>query len=298
MFYFFLIGIIFYQNKDLISYKYYYFFIIIGFIQIYALFALPFSGHIISFFDNYLIDSYATISNRLLFFEAEPSYVAFCVIFLMVMFERKSNFFWMFFSLFTLSVRTTLISIIYYLKKHVIIYSLIIISSLTFILSTNQISYLVFDRVKAILTFQQLDPSTYIRVVNNKIALQIIRDYPIFGVGPGQYSVYFSHKYLINYDTRGINELNNAMEEKTKISDPYSFLIGMVAELGIFVLIWIIINASILFYKTKRKFLLGVLVMILLWGYPYGKPYIWILLGYIYQEFDKNYINQINYKVI
>ena len=43
--------------------------------------------------------------------------------------------------------------------------------------------YSVYSRINAIFTFQQLDPSTYIRYVNNKIAGEIILDYALFGVG-------------------------------------------------------------------------------------------------------------------
>jgi hypothetical protein len=148
----------------------------------------------------------------------------------------------------------------------------------------TQVSYPVYSRLKALITFQKLDPSTYIRVVNNKIGLQMINDYPIFGVGPGQYSTYYSGKYLSNYDTRGIKELQGVLDNKTKTADPYSLFIGVISELGLFSLLWILISFMYLYYNSHRKYLVALLFLILMWGYPFGKPYIWIVLGFIYEE--------------
>jgi hypothetical protein len=286
LFYFFVIGIIFYESKELISEKFYYFLIIVGLLQVYTIFRLPFSNNIIYVFDNHLISSFSSISSSVLFFEAEPSYVAFMIIFIMVIYESKNMRIFVFLSFLTLSVRTTFVSILYFIKKHPIIYSLIIMPPIIIILQTTQLSYSVYYRVKALVTFQQLDPSTYIRVVNNKIALNMINDYPILGVGPGQYSSYYTGKYLSNYDTRRIPELENVLLEKTKNADPYSFILGLGSELGIFGLTWLIITGAFFLFKTRRKYLVFLLMIILMWGYPYGKPYVWIILGYIYQEYQ------------
>ena len=287
IFYFFLIGILFKQNEKLISSKFYYFFIFIGVLQIYLKFNLPLSSIIINIFDNYLIYSFASVANHILFFEAEPSYVAFMIIFLMVFFERKNSFIWVFFSVLTISVRTTVVSILYYIKKNFYFF-LSFFTLLIFILSPKIIeSYRVSSRIKSIITIQSnVDPSTYIRLVNNKIALEIILDYPLFGVGPGQYSTYFSHKYLKNYDTRNIPELKQSLDFKTKIADPYSLILGLISELGILIFIWIFLSFAYLFFYSKRKYLVGVFLLILLWGYPFGKPYIWILFGYVFEEIN------------
>ena len=284
IFYFVLIGIIFYQNKKLISDKFYYFFMVVGIIQFYSILKLPFSSYIINLFDNYLIDSFASPSNYILFFEAEPSYVAFLILFLMVFFEHKNSFIWVFFSGFTISVRTTVVSILYFIRKHYIKFGTIFILLFLFIFPRFFNSYSVYSRINAIFTLQQLDPSTYVRYVNNKIAGEIILDYALFGVGPGQYSTYYSHKYLPKYDTRNINELVGGLKMKTKTSDPYSFIMGLVSELGILIAIWIISTFYYFYFFTKRKYLMSVILMILLWGYPFGKPYIWILFGYLFEE--------------
>ena len=184
-----------------------------------------------------------------------------------------------------MSVRTTLISIIYYIRKRPIFYSLIISLPLILAISRLDFSYSVYYRVKALLTFQQLDPSTYIRVVNNRIAFDMIKDFPLLGVGPGQYSSYYTGKYLVDYDTRGIPELENVLLEKTKNADPYSFVMGVGSELGVLGLTWLTLTCAFFFSKSNRKYLVAVLLLILMWGYPYGKPYIWILFGYIYQEY-------------
>ena len=290
LFYFFLIGIIFYDSKELISDKFFLFFIIVGLVQVYSIIGLPLSNYFIYLFDNHLISSFSSISNSILFFEAEPSYVAFMIIFIMVMYEQKNMRLFVFFSILTLSVRTTLISIIYYIRKRPIFYSLIISVPLIIAASRLDFSYSVYYRVKALLTFQQLDPSTYIRIVNNRIAFDMIKDYPLLGVGPGQYSSYYTGKYLVDYDTRGISELENVLLQKTKNADPYSFVLGIASELGIAGLIWLTLTWAFFFSKSNRKYLLAVLLLILLWGYPYGKPYIWILFGYIYQEYRYNTI--------
>jgi len=206
------------------------------------------------------------------------------------MYEQKNMRLFVFFSILTLSVRTTLISIIYYIRKRPIFYSLIISVPLIIAASRLDFSYSVYYRVKALLTFQQLDPSTYIRIVNNRIAFDMIKDYPLLGVGPGQYSSYYTGKYLVDYDTRGISELENVLLQKTKNADPYSFVLGIASELGIAGLIWLTLTWAFFFSKSNRKYLLAVLLLILLWGYPYGKPYIWILFGYIYQEYRYNTI--------
>ena len=166
---------------------------------------------------------------------------------------------------------------------------------LSLFLLKTQVSYPVYSRVKALVTFQKLDPSIYIRVVNNKIGFQMINDYPIFGVGPGQYSTYYSGKYLSNYETRGISELQSGLDNKTKTADPYSLIIGIISELGLFSLLWILISFMYLYYKSHRKYLVALLFLILMWGYPFGKPYIWIILGFIYEENKIRTIN--NYKL-
>ena len=166
---------------------------------------------------------------------------------------------------------------------------------LSLFLLKTQVSYPVYSRVKALVTFQKLDPSTYIRVVNNKIGLQIINDYPIFGVGPGQYSTYYSGKYLSNYDTRGIRELKNVLKSEDKTADPYSLFIGIISELGFFSFLWILISFIYLYYKSHRKYLVALLFLILMWGYPFGKPYIWIILGFVYEENKIRTINNYEY---
>ena len=187
----------------------------------------------------------------------------------------------------TISVRTTVVSILYYIKKNFYFF-LSFFTLLIFILSPKIIeSYRVSSRIKSIITIQSnVDPSTYIRLVNNKIALEIFLDYPLFGVGPGQYSTYFSHKYLKNYDTRNIPELKQSLDFKTKIADPYSLILGLISELGILIFIWIFLSFAYLFFYSKRKYLVGVFLLILLWGYPFGKPYIWILFGYVFEEIN------------
>jgi hypothetical protein len=295
LFYFVVVGIIFGHNKKIISNKFYTFFIIIGVIQIYALFNFPFSSIIINLFENHLIDSFSSVGDKILFFEAEPSYVAFLIIFLMVFYERKNTFIWLVFSFLTISVRTTMVSFLYYIKNRPVTYSLIMLIVVSVFLTKTEVSYSVFTRLKALTTFQQLDPATYIRVVNNKIGLQIINDYPIFGVGPGQYSTYYSGKYLSNYDTRGIRELKNVLKSETKTADPYSLFIGIISELGLFSFLWILISFMYLYYKSHRKYLVALLFLILMWGYPFGKPYIWIILGFIYEENKIRTIN--NYKL-
>ena len=293
LFYFFFVGTIFWQNRKLISDKFYTFFIVVGIVQIYSILKLPFSNLFIYFFDNHLIKSFASVSDRVLFFEAEPSYVAFLIIFLMVIFEHKNNFLWLFFSILTFSIRTTIISLMYYIKNHPFIYGFIIIASLSFFLSKTQLSYSVYYRTKALITFQTVDPSSYIRLVKNKIKIQMIKDNPIFGVGPGQYSTYYTGKYLIEYNTRGQKELESALLEKSKSEDPYSFILGLAAELGLIGLIAFTLAYYYLFKHSKRKYLLLLILLILFWGYPFGKPYIWILLGYIYQEYKNNEINEL-----
>lgn len=288
LFYFFYVGIIFWQDRDCISNKFYPFFIIIGLIQVYSFFDLPFSNIFNNIFNNYLISSFGTVGSMILFFEAEPSYVAYLIIFLMVFYEKKNTFIWVAFSIMTISVRTTMISFLYYIKKRPLRYGFMIITALSIVMSITQVNYSVFSRLKAIATFQTLDPSTYIRFVNNSIGLQIINDYPIFGVGPGQYSTYYSGKYLLKYDTREIHELQSGLDEKTKTADPYSFFLGIISELGIFSLLWILISFIFLFYNSHRKYLIVILFLILMWGYPFGKPYIWIILGYIYGEIKFN----------
>ena len=71
---------------------------------------------------------------------------------------------------------------------------------------------------------------------------------------------------------------------KTKTSDPYSFIMGLVSELGILIAIWIILTFYYFYFFTKRKYLMSIILLILLWGYPFGKPYIWILFGYVFEE--------------
>ena len=181
----------------------------------------------------------------------------------------------------------------YYIKNHPFIYGFIIIASLSFFLSKTQLSYSVYDRTKALITFQTVDPSIYIRLVKNKIKIQMIKDNPIFGVGPGQYSTYYTGKYLIEYNTRGQKELESALLEKSKSVDPYSFILGLAAELGLIGLIAFTLAYYYLFKHSKRKYLLLLILLILFWGYPFGKPYIWILLGYIYQEYKNNEINEL-----
>jgi hypothetical protein len=284
LFYFFYVGVIFWQDRDFISQKFYPFFITIGVIQIYSIFNFPLSNFIINLFDNHLISSFASVGSTILFFEAEPSYVAFLIIFLMVFYEKKNTFIWLAFSIMTISVRTTMISFLYYIKKRPLRYGFVLITILSIFLSITQVNYSVFSRLKSIFTFQTLDSSTYIRFVNNSIGLRIIKDYPIFGIGPGQYSTYYSGKYLSNYKTRGINELQSALDTKTKTADPYSLFIGVISELGLFSFLWILISFMYLYYKSHRKYLIAILFLILLWGYPFGKPYIWIILGYVYGE--------------
>jgi hypothetical protein len=293
-FYFIFIGIIFWQNRKIISDKFYTFFIIVGIIQIYSMLRFPFSNLVTNLFDNYLIKSFASVGNYILFFEAEPSYVAFMIIFLMVIFEHRNKSLWVLFAILTFSLRTTIISVMYYIKKRPFIYGFIIIAFLTVGLSKFQISYSVYSRTVALITFQTLDPSSYIRIVKNKAAVQIINDNPIFGVGPGQFSTYYTSKYISNYDTRGFGELESALVTKDKTIDPYSFILGLVAELGLFGLIGFTLPFYYLFKHSNRKYLLLLILFILFWGYPFGKPYIWILLGYIYQEYQLLKINKIN----
>ena len=295
LFYFFFIGIIFCRDRFLISDKFYYFLIIIGIIQVYSIFKFPLSNYIINIFDDHLIDSFASVSSRILFFEAEPSYVAFLIIFLMVFYEKKNTFVFLVFSIFTISLRTTMVSFLYYIKKRPITYSLIMFVIVSVLLTKTQVSYSVFTRLKAFTTFQELDPATYVRIVNNKIGLQMISDYPIFGVGPGQYSTYYSSKYLSDYDTRGINELERGLKIKTKTADPYSLFLGVISELGFLSFLWILISFIYLYYNSQRKYLIALLFLILMWGYPFGKPYIWIILGFIYEEYRLSTMN--NYKL-
>ena len=284
LFYLFFVGIILCRDRDLISDKFYYFLVFVGILQVYSIFKMPFYKYIVDVFDNHLIDSFATVSNRVLFFEAEPSYVAFLIIFLMVFYEQKNKFVLLIFSFLTISVRTTMVSFLYFIKNRPFVYGSLMLLIIPIILVKAQVSYSVFDRLKAVTTFQKLDPSIYVRVVNNKIGLQIIYDYPIFGVGPGQYSSYYSGKYLANFETRGINELQTVLDTKRKTADPYSLIIGIISELGLFSFLWILISFLFLLRNSHRKYLIGIISLILMWGYPFGKPYIWILLGFLFEE--------------
>ena len=213
----------------------------------------------------------------------------------MVFYEKKNTFVFLVFSIFTISLRTTMVSFLYYIKKRPITYSLIMFVIVSVLLTKTQVSYSVFTRLKAFTTFQELDPATYVRIVNNKIGLQMISDYPIFGVGPGQYSTYYSSKYLSDYDTRGINELERGLKIKTKTADPYSLFLGVISELGFLSFLWILISFIYLYYNSQRKYLIALLFLILMWGYPFGKPYIWIILGFIYEEYRLSTMN--NYKL-
>tara|TARA_Y100000590_G_scaffold346139_1_gene396259 strand:- start:21193 stop:22365 length:1173 start_codon:yes stop_codon:yes gene_type:complete len=290
IFYFFLIGTLFYLEKNKISDFFYTFLIFIGIIQVYYFFGLPYSENIGLIFSNYLIESFASGGKQLLFLEAEPSYVAYFIIFIMVFYENKRKYPWLFLSFFTLSIRSTFVSVAYYLKRKPVLYGFSILLMCYYLFTTFNISsYTVYTRAKNIITFQTLDPSSYIRVVKNQIALDIVKDYPILGVGPGQYSNYYTSNYLNNYDTRMIEELEGALKRKSKTEDPYSFLLGMFSEIGILGLGWFLFGFYFLLKNSNRKYLFLIIFIILMWDYPYGKPFIWLLFGYIFQE---NFINQ------
>ena len=282
--YFFLIGIIFWNNKNLISNKFYTFIITIGLIQIYSILIFPFSNIFISLFENHFIDSFSSAGDKLLFFEAEPSYVGFLLIFLMIFYEKKNTFVLLIFSILSLSIRTTILSSLYYIKKRPFTYIIIGTTILSLLIVKAEVNYSVFTRLVNVVTFKQVDRSLHVRNVKNKIGLEIIRDYPIFGVGPGQYSVYYTSKYLNHYDLGGSKELKQSLAMKSKVEDPYSFFIGIVSELGILSILWILLTFVIFYRNSNRKYLISILFLILMMGYPFGKPYIWIIFGYIYEE--------------
>ena len=135
-----------------------------------------------------------------------------------------------------------------------------------------------------------MDPSTYIRYVKNDIAFKIINDNFLIGVGPGQYSTYYTGKYLNKFETRGIRELESARQNKSKTEDPYSLILGLGAELGLIGLICFFYGLYKIFIKTNKKYYFLLIILIFFWDYPYGKPYMWILLGYLFAEaqFMKN----------
>tara|TARA_Y100000590_G_C15591128_1_gene966113 strand:- start:167 stop:1237 length:1071 start_codon:yes stop_codon:yes gene_type:complete len=290
--YFFIIGIIFYYKKELISPKFYYFFVILGFIQVYAILGFPGSQSIVFLLDNYLIDSFANPANHLLFLEAEPSYIAYFIIFLVFFYDyKKGKILWLFFSLVSLSVRSTIISLLLFIKRHPITFSICAVIPLIFLLNKYQISYVVVNRLKNMSSSETMDPSTYIRYVKNVAAYKILKDNFIIGVGPGQYSTYYTGVYLDDYDTRGIVELENARISKSKIEDPYSFILGFGSELGLIGLSFLFYGLFVIFRNTNKKYFLMLVVLILAWDYPYGKPFLWIILGYLFEEGRAEIVN-------
>jgi hypothetical protein len=257
-----------------------------GFIQIYAIFAFPGSSVIINLFDNYLIDSFFNPTGSVLFLEAEPSYIAYFLIFLLFFFDYKGKSIWLFFSISTISIRTIIVGLLIYIKKNPIILSLLLIIPTIFFINKYEVSNLFISRIKNISKVETMDPSTYIRYVKNDIAFKIINDNFLIGVGPGQYSTYYTGKYLNKFETRGIRELESARQNKSKTEDPYSLILGLGAELGLIGLFCFFYGLYKIFRNTNKKYYLLLIILILLWDYPYGKPYMWILLGYLFAEGD------------
>lgn len=281
----FIIGIIFFKYKNLISSKFYYFFIIIGFSQLYAIAGLPGNYLLITLYDNFLIDSFANPENFVLFFEAEPSYVAYFIIFLIFFNDkRRGKALWVFFSFFTLSVRTTIISLLIFIKKRPLTLSLIFLLPTILAINFYNLSYPVLDRLKNISSPETMDPSSYIRYVKNASAAKIIFNNKLLGVGPGQYSMHYSNIYLNDYDTRNIKELEAVKLSKSPSEDPYSFLLGLGAEIGLIGLLFFLAGLFFIFLKTSNKYFFLILLLLLFFDYPFGKPFVWIILGYMYEE--------------
>ena len=94
----------------------------------------------------------------------------------------------------------------------------------------------------------------------------------------------FANIYLNDYDTRNIKELEAVKLSKSPSEDPYSFLLGLGAEIGLIGLLFFLAGLFFIFLKTSNKYFFLILLLLLFFDYPFGKPFVWIILGYMYEE--------------
>jgi hypothetical protein len=233
---------------------------------------------------------------RISLLSSEPSFVAFQIPLLLYIYYRSEMWIslgtWIIILLFTRSINVYLTLFVFFtgmvlyhvingINKKQIGGALAVLCILTLFVFTTPYLNSRLDSITQ-------DVSVLIRFNYILSLFPMVIEYPL-GIGVGQYGTYaleIFNKYNLSIMT---SDVQSSLQSKTL--DPWSLILGMIAEGGIIIIPFVTLFLTRLFQICKQTAIDSAVFLsstyLIFQTYPPATPYVWIVLGLVWYENTK-----------